>query len=152
MQIMIQETQCKGNPNLTPNVSPRSMVRRIVQCSHPNLKGKRNPTNPKPPLMIPSISTNTKQAQFFFFHFLFYFFLFQFFFSFIVFFKVGRIPHQHSPTKRTSNLKPKWSPQTKTPGSKPKGRTKDVTSLTCSLETRERHHHTRENRSEMNTV
>ena len=57
------------------------MVRRIVQCSHPTLKGKRNLSNPKPPLMIPSISTNTKQAQFFLFFIfiLFYFYLFFFF-------------------------------------------------------------------------
>ena len=64
--------------------TPRSMVRRMVQYSHPTLRGKRNLSNPKPPLMIPSISTNTKQAQFFLFFF--FYFIFSFFNFFFLFF------------------------------------------------------------------
>ena len=52
--------------------------------------------------------------------------------------------------KCTSNPKPKWSPQTKTPRSKPKDGTKGVTSLTYSFGMKACHHHTRKYRSEKN--
>ena len=94
--------------------TPRSMVRRMVQYSHPTLRGKRNLSNPKPPLMIPSISTNTKQAQFLFFIFLFYLFINYYYYYYFLHrtTKAGRMPHQHSPTKRTPNLQSQLVPST----------------------------------------
>ena len=49
---------------------------------------------------------------------------------------------------QTSNLDRPFQP--KNPGSKPIGRTKGVTNLTGSSGMRAHHHHTRENRSEVN--
>ena len=108
--------------------TPRSMVRRMVQCSHPTLRGKRNLSNPKPPLMIPSISTNTKQAQFLFF----IFYLIYLFIIIIIIIFYAEQPKQvecHTSIvqpKEPQTSNPNWSLQPKNSRSKPTGGTKGV--------------------------
>ena len=77
---------------------------------------------------------------------------FSFFFIFILFYFIFWAEfhtitiQQKEP--QTSNLDRPLQP--KNPGSKPTGGTKGVTNLTGSSGTRAHHHHTRENRSEVN--
>ena len=134
----------QSNPNLIPNVLPRSMEKNRTMLS-PNSQRNNKSLKPKLSLMIPSILTNTKQTQFFFVFFFCFFFCF-----------CAEQPKQaefHTSTiqpkeLRTSN--PKWSPEPKIPRSKPIGGTKGLTNLTGSSGMRARHHHTKGDKSEMN--
>ena len=85
----------------------------------------------------------------FYFIFSFFFYLFIYFYFYFLFFwaEFHTITIQQK-EPQTSNLDRPLQP--KNPGSKPTGGMKGVTNLTGSSGTRAHHHHTRENRSEVN--